>query len=106
MTNSPSELIAKRSKTHGDFRHNAHVSQRLKEVIRAHLHDQALVLTDVQQESLDQICLKISRICSGQANFPGHWKAIAGYAKLGEQGGIAISSREKAISPDGFAGVK
>lgn len=104
MTRSPSELIAERHKTHGDFRSNAHVSQRLKDVIRAHLIDQGLVLTDVQQESLDMICCKISRICSGQANFPGHWEDIAGYAKLAEQRGMSVSHGEKDSSPDGFAG--
>lgn len=80
----PGELIAERNKTHGDFGTNARVSQELKQVIRHYVGDG---LSPVHQEVLDMICLKISRICSGQAGHADHWADIAGYAKLAERGG-------------------
>lgn len=99
MTNSPSELIVERNKTHGDFQSNAKISQELKQLLRALT---TAPLTDVQQEALDMICLKISRICSGQAGYADHWADIAGYAKLAEQGGMAIPQDGKAISTGGI----
>lgn len=87
MTNSPSELTLERQQTHGSFQWNARISQELKQLLRALMAEQGVTLTDVQQESLDMICLKISRICSGQADFHDHWDDIAGYARLARNGG-------------------
>lgn len=74
-------LLAERNLTHGSFEQNALISQRLKEQIRRHCHGYN-DLPDVCKESIDMICLKLSRILSGQHNFKDHWDDIAGYAKL------------------------
>ncbi len=72
-------LLNKREMTHGDYLANATLSQKLKANIRHH------VLTELpkdQRESLDLICTKIGRICTGNPNEVDHWKDIAGYAEL------------------------
>lgn len=72
----PEQLTEERGKTHGAFEDNARISQFLKAVLR---HDE---YSDVQAEAIDMICLKLSRIASGQAQFKDHWDDIAGYAHL------------------------
>lgn len=74
-------LLVERQKTHGSFEDNAKFSQRLKEVFK---HG-ASSRPPIQNEALDMIALKLSRILSGQANFKDHWKDLAGYSKLGEE---------------------
>lgn len=73
-------LLEEREKTHGSFCNNAHISQSLKTAL-GH-HHQTSVLSPVHQESLDMICLKLSRIVSGKAEYRDHWDDIAGYARL------------------------
>lgn len=73
-------LLEERQKTHGNFADNARISQALKHMLRN--NSTAGLLCDVHEESLDMICLKLSRILSGQADFADHWNDIAGYAKL------------------------
>ena len=73
------ELLTSRNSTHGDFADNARVSQALKFIIANHTgHKVSLT----QHEALDMICLKISRIITGDPNFKDHWDDIAGYATL------------------------
>jgi hypothetical protein len=36
----------------------------------------------VQREALDQIAVKIARICAGDATCAEHWRDLAGYAWL------------------------
>ena len=74
----PKELTTERNTTHGDFKENAAISQRLK----AYMRISDVEYTDVQAEAIDMICLKLSRIASGHANFRDHWDDIAGYAHL------------------------
>mgnify|MGYP001596935669 CR=1 FL=1 len=78
-----SALLEERQKTHGSFVNNAQVSQFFKRYIRKSQTGYADGgFSDVHQEALDMICLKLSRILSGQANFKDHWDDIAGYAQL------------------------
>lgn len=72
------EVLQKRQVSHGDFSSNAKVSQLLKSALRWGCFE----LDDDQQESLEMICLKISRIATGNPNEPDHWLDIAGYATL------------------------
>jgi hypothetical protein len=91
-------LLNEREKTHGDYVANATLSQRLKATIR----NSVLVdLSKDQRESLDLICTKIGRICTGNPNEADHWKDIAGYAELicsrlrrGKQNVVGSSKRE------------
>jgi hypothetical protein len=74
-------LTEERGKTHGSFASNARISQELKTVIKRFEYN----YSDVQKEAIDMICLKLSRIASGHANFKDHWDDIAGYAHLAAQ---------------------
>lgn len=75
---NPKKLTEERGKTHGDFSDNARVSQLLKAVINS----ENSPMNDEQREAIDMICLKLSRIASGQADYRDHWDDIAGYAHL------------------------
>lgn len=72
------ELTQERGTTHGSFADNARISQELKAVI----HCENAYMTAVQREAVDMICMKLSRIASGHADFKDHWDDIAGYAHL------------------------
>jgi hypothetical protein len=74
------EILGERSITHGDFSANAAIAQKLKSVFRQ--SERWTSLSDVQQEALDLFALKLSRILSGDPNYPDHWADIAGYAQL------------------------
>ena len=74
------ELLSERGQTHGSFADNAYYGQQLRLLFRqskgwAHA-------TIYQQEALDMIACKLSRILSGQPGFPDHWADLAGYAQL------------------------
>lgn len=73
-------LTNERNQTHGDFRTNARLSQKLKTVFRS--YDGWDALDDVEKEVLDMISLKISRILSGRSLERQHWEDIEGYAHL------------------------
>lgn len=73
-------LTQERNSTHGDFRTNARLSQKLKTVFRS--YDGWDALDDVEKEVLDMISLKISRILSGKSLERQHWEDIEGYAHL------------------------
>lgn len=74
------QILSERQQTHGSFEENAHLSQELKRLLRS--KDGWNCMTLAQGEALDMICLKISRIMSGDANYRDHWDDIAGYATL------------------------
>lgn len=78
---STKKLLKEREETHGSFQNNAEISQELKDIIHTAISDLGEA-TPVQKEAIDMICLKLSRIASGQAHFKDHWDDIAGYATL------------------------
>lgn len=73
------QILAERSKTHGDFTDNARVMQALKKVVHNELGWTRL--NDVQREAVHMILHKVGRIISNP-NVHDHWDDIAGYAKL------------------------
>jgi energy-coupling factor transporter ATP-binding protein EcfA2 len=75
------KVIAAREHTHGNYINNAHIAQRLKEVMRDGRNWNA-TLSNSQRESLEQIATKIARILSGDPNHVDSWLDIAGYAQL------------------------
>lgn len=77
---TPEALIAERHTTHGDFADNARVSQGLKTIFHEEIDCKPISVEAA--ESLDMIALKLSRILSGRADEPDHWRDIAGYATL------------------------
>jgi hypothetical protein len=92
-------LIAKRGKTHGDFRTQADISQALKRLVHGEAEEafrnkttNTIILnhwstmTPVQQEGLEMILHKIARSLAGDANYKDHWDDIAGYAERVAEG--------------------
>jgi hypothetical protein len=77
------DLLSTRRQTHGNFRDNARLSQRLKSIFRSTASWDHL--DDVEKESLDMIALKISRILSGKSLEKQHWEDVKGYAALAEK---------------------
>lgn len=75
------KVIETREKAHGNYKLQADTAQDLKNVLRGGIspfHD----LPAYHRESLDMLCIKISRIIHGNPNEPDHWRDIAGYATL------------------------
>jgi hypothetical protein len=72
------ELIDAHQATHGDFADTAQIAQALKAV----LDIAAARLGPVQREALDQIAVKLARICAGDATCAEHWRGLAGYCWL------------------------
>ena len=74
------DILKQRKKTHGEFSHNARMSQSLKSIIRnsGGWHS----LTFVQQEALDMIQHKISRLINGDSSYLDTVVDIIGYATL------------------------
>ena len=72
--------LKERGRTHGFYYGQATLAKMLKR----HMHGALMWknLAPDQEESLDMIAVKISRILSGNCNEPDHWADIAGYAKL------------------------
>lgn len=73
-------LLETRQTTHGDFAENARISQYLKWVLRGSPGWDKI--TPVEQEVMDMICLKFSRILSGKSLERQHWEDVVGYGKL------------------------
>lgn len=71
------KVLDEREKSHGYYGHTAAVAQQLKTIVRLNPN-----LSEVQRESLDLICTKMSRIIAGNPDEPDHWLDIAGYAQL------------------------
>ncbi len=82
--NDPVALTNERKNQHGDWTTQAWLSSALKD--RMHESQNWAGLSNGQQEALDMIAVKISRILSGDPNHADHWNDIAGYAYLGKGG--------------------
>lgn len=70
--------LNERESTHGDYGVTAQIAQDLKEIIRPHTQEMPAWM----QESLDMICTKMARICSGNWMETDHLKDIEGYSAL------------------------
>jgi len=80
---SLASILSDRGKTHGDFGDNAEIALQIRDVMRSakpHWSN----LSAEQRLALEEIALKIARICSGGNWEAEHWRDIQGYAKLGE----------------------
>jgi len=74
------EVIADRTKTHGDYQEVAKVHHYLMAAVKK--GPAYNTLTPVQEMSLLMIVHKISRVVSGNPNLADHWLDIEGYARL------------------------
>ena len=77
MQEEITRLLAKRYLTYGNFMENADVAQALKLIIRSGKNWHELDFD--QQEALDQICSKVSRLLVGDHNHLDSWRDIVGY---------------------------
>lgn len=84
MTNqSTEELVSDRKKTHGSWVEQSALAHSLKATVRSVINNRHYTsFTPSQLEALDMICVKISRIVTGNPDEPDHWNDIAGYALL------------------------
>ena len=78
------DILKERGKTHGDYKLQSSGSQWLKQIMRSFPNWEDM--SDGQRESLDMICVKISRIGHGNPNHKDSWDDIQGYAKLAADG--------------------
>jgi len=74
-------VIEEREHTHGNYVQQAAFAQALKKMLRDQ-GERWKRLVPEQRESLDMICVKISRIMVGNPNTVDSWTDIAGYATL------------------------
>ena len=80
---SAENLTEERGRTHGDWLKQAEMASGLKQRLRAGENWNRLSAS--QREALDMICVKMSRIVSGNPDDPDHWDDIEGYAFLGKR---------------------
>jgi hypothetical protein len=74
------EMLQKRGSQYGDFCDRARIVQELKRAIRK--GDSWNVMKPNQQEAIEMIVDKISRIVNGNPNYKDSWDDISGYAQL------------------------
>ncbi len=72
--------LDERGRTHGDYADQARAAQFMKQLLRACPRWHGLSLP--QKESVELICMKLSRVVHGNPDEPDHWRDIAGYAQL------------------------
>lgn len=77
---SVADTLNERSRTHGSYAEHATTAQFIKQMLRAAPRWRELTLP--QQESMELICMKLSRIVHGNPHEPDHWRDISGYAEL------------------------
>ena len=75
-----SRTLTERGSRYGTFDSNASVAQWLKTAFRGQVSWKKMNAS--QQEALDLIALKLSRILTGDPHYADNWVDIAGYAKL------------------------
>lgn len=81
-------ILDQRGSRYGDFRDNALVSQRIKQILHDALTDnefyKAMPLSDqfVVTEGLDNIALKLSRIVTGDPAYDDNWTDVAGFSTI------------------------
>lgn len=74
------EVLAERGGTYGDFSHNSLIAQQIKMVLRN--GEEWWLLTAAEQEALDMMASKMSRIVTKAKKHADNWLDIEGYARL------------------------
>lgn len=72
------KILEDRGSDYGDFEAMAHTAQEMKELMKLGRAE----LSNAQQEAIDMICTKMSRLAWGNPNKLDTWQDIAGYATL------------------------
>ena len=83
------DTLKERQERYGEFTDNARIAQTLKDIMRLSTADNDgdggwHTLSPDQKEALDMIQTKISRLLTGNPNYPDNWHDIQGFAKLVE----------------------
>lgn len=81
------KILNEREESYGSFEKNGQVSQRLKAILR-----DDNITEPAQQEALDLIATKLSRILCGDPYHVDSWRDIAGYC---EQVALIVEKRNK-----------
>ncbi len=76
------DTLKARQERYGEFVENAAIAQNLKDELRTYKGWDGL--SPDMKEALDMIQTKISRILSGNNEYPDNWHDIQGFAKLVE----------------------
>ena len=74
------KVLSERGDEYGKFIDNSTIAQDLKRIVHNQLGWEAA--DSDQQEALDMICSKLSRLLNGNVNHLDSWVDIAGYATL------------------------
>lgn len=77
------KTLTERGKKYGDFKHNAMVSQCIKEAMK--VSPQWKDLPPEMKESLEMVAHKIGRILCGDPKYKDSWHDIVGYITLIEK---------------------
>ena len=72
------ETLTSRQKTHGLWRQTAGCCHAIKEAMNIW---RTANLSATQKETMDQLAVKMARICCGDPNEPDHWDDISGYGR-------------------------
>lgn len=92
-----SDILAERGANYGDFSEQAALSQKLKELVITSIVTRGVKLEPYMAESLELICMKLSRLGTGDVFHEDSWRDIAGYAELSaDRVKIANSSQKLA----------
>lgn len=75
-------ILAERGANYGDYSAQAELSQKLKELVITAIVSRGVKLEPYMAESLELICMKLSRIGMGDPFHEDSWRDIAGYATL------------------------
>lgn len=76
-------LTNERKKAHGNWEDQSGTANTLKKAVRTPGWNH---MNHMQQEAIDMILTKVSRIVNGDPSHEDHWDDIAGYAYLGKGG--------------------
>lgn len=74
------QTLEERGKRYGNYLHQTHISKTLQNRMRM-AESYSSLATD-QQDALEMIAVKISRILNGDPDYSDNWHDIAGYATL------------------------
>ena len=94
----PTQLIAERRKTHGDWNEQSALADKLLALYEGSSNWRKM--KPHQRQAMIMDAVKNSRILTGNPDEPDHWDDKAGYAKLGKGGHAPVN---KAPEPYSFA---
>jgi hypothetical protein len=83
----PITLTTSRKAQHGNWEDQACTANSLKKAVRTPGWNH---MNAMQQEAVDMVLTKVSRIVNGDPDHEDHWDDIAGYAHLGKGGHGAV----------------